>query len=80
MGSLTVHVLDEDQEPVTGGRVRLIFPSRYTHSEEYTDDNGVAEFDEVPWGTTIEVHVNGESQVDTSLDGSDDHEDVTVTI
>ena len=49
MGSLTVHVVDEDENPVSGKRVFCNFPGiPPTHSECYTDDDGVAEFDDVP--------------------------------
>jgi hypothetical protein len=79
MGSLTVHVLDDDGHPVSGKRVGCHFPGfGPTHTEEYTDDNGVAEFDDVPV-CTVEVYVNGDLQVEIGV-GSGDHEDVTVTL
>ena len=49
-----------------------------THTEEYTDDDGVAEFDDVPV-CTVKVYVNGDLQVEIGV-GSGDHEDVTVTL
>ncbi len=80
MGSLTVHVVDEDGNPISGKRVACHFPRIVagTHNDEYTDDDGVAEFDDVPV-STVEVYVNGELQVEVGV-GSGDHEEVTVTI
>ena len=80
MGSLTVHVLDEDGNPISGKRVACHFPGVIagTHSEEYTDDDGVAEFSDVPV-CTVQVYVNGELQTEVGV-GSGDHEDVTVTL
>jgi len=80
MGSLTVHVLDDDGNPVSGKRVACHFPGVIagTRSEEYTDDYGVAEFDDVPV-CTVEVYVNGELQLEVGV-GTSDHEDVTVTV
>lgn len=81
-GSLTVHVLDEEGNPVRGKKVFCNFPGGFlgivgTHSERYTDEEGIAEFDEVPGGT-VEVYVNGELQVEVGV-GEGEHEDVTVT-
>lgn len=83
MGSLTVHVLDEDQEPVARERVYCNFSRSElglldTHDEQYTDGDGVAEFDDVPVGT-VEVIVRGDVQVEVGV-GTNDHEDVTVTV
>jgi len=79
MGSLTVHVLDEDENPVSGKRVFCNFPGiAPTHSEEYTDDDGIAEFEDVPV-CTVEVYVDGERQLEVGV-GQNDDEDVTVTI
>ena len=83
MGSLTVHVLDEDGNPVQGKIVTCIFPGTGllgigTNSESYTDDGGVAEFDDVPT-CTVEVHVDGSLQVEVGV-GEGDYEDVTVTL
>lgn len=79
MGSLTVHVLDEDQNPVPGKKVFCHFPGILpTHSERYTNDDGVAEFDDVPV-CTVEVYVDGSLQLEVGV-GSSNHEDVTVTI
>jgi hypothetical protein len=83
MGSLTVHVLDTRQKPVRRKKVYCNFVGSQfglidTHSEEYTDEDGVAEFDDVPVGK-VEVIVNGEKQLSISI-GQNDHEDVTVTI
>ena len=79
MGSLTVHVLDEDENPISGKRVYCDFPGIIgTHSEEYTDEDGVAEFDEVPVGT-VGVYVDGTLQVKVGV-GAGEHEDVTVTL
>ena len=83
MGSLTVHVLDDDGNPVRGKKVFCDFPGTFlgivgTHSEEYADADGVAEFDDVPV-CTVKVYVNGSHQLDVGV-GSGDHEDVTVTL
>jgi len=82
-GSLTVHVLDDDGNPLRGKRVFCNFQGSFlgildTHSERYTDAEGIAEFDEIPIGT-VEVCVNGELQVEVGV-GEGEHEDVTVTI
>jgi hypothetical protein len=79
MGSLTVHVLDEDENPVSGKKVFCNFPGILpTHSTEYTDDDGMAEFDDVPV-CTVEVYVNGRLQLEVGV-GESDHEDVTVSV
>jgi hypothetical protein len=76
MGSLTVHVLDDDENPVSGEKVFCNF-SGFTHSEEYTDDQGIAEFDDVPV-CDVAVYVSGK-KIEVSV-GQNDHEDVTFTI
>ena len=53
MASVTVHVLNDDQNPVRGKRVHLDFPDSGpfnigTHSEDYTDEEGIAYFEDVP--------------------------------
>ncbi len=83
MGSLTVHVLDEDGNPIRGKKVFCDFPGTFlgvvgTHSERYTDEDGVAEFDDVSV-CTVGVYVDGELQVEVGV-GSGEHEDVTVTL
>jgi hypothetical protein len=83
MGSLTVHVLDARQKPVRGKKVYCNFVGSHfglsdTSREKYTDDEGGAEFDDVPVGE-VEVIVNGEKQLSISI-GQNDHEVVTVTI
>ena len=83
MGSLTVHVLDEDQNPVGGEKVFCNFPGSFlavlpTNSECYTDEDGVAEFDEVPVGP-VEIYVDGDQQLEISV-GMNDHKDVTITV
>jgi len=83
MGSLTVHVLDEDGDPIRGKRVFCDFPGTFlgivgTHSESYTDEDGIAEFDDVPV-CTVHVYVDGDLQVRVGV-GPGDHEDVTVTL
>ena len=79
----TVHVENKDGNPISGKRVTCQFPGSFmgiagTHSEEYTDEDGIAEFDEVPVGTA-EVYVNGELQIKVGV-GESEHEDVTVTL
>ncbi len=79
MGSLTVHVVDEDENPVSGKKVFCNFPGILpTHSENYTDDDGVAEFDDVPV-CTVEVYVDGTRQLEVGV-GQNDDEDVTVCV
>ncbi len=83
MVSLTVHVLHADQNPVRGRKVYCNFVGSHvglsdTHSIEYTDDGGVAEFDRVPTGT-VQVIVNGETQLEISVE-QNEQEDVTVRI
>ena len=79
MGSLTVHVLDGNGDPLRGKKVFCDFPGIFgTHSEAYTDRDGAAEFDDVPV-CTVGVYVNGEHQLNVGV-GSGDHEDVTVTL
>ena len=83
MGSLTVHVLDEDGNPIRGKKVFCEFPGTFlgivgTHSEAYSADDGVAEFDDVPV-CTVEVYVDGQLQVEVGV-AAGDHEDVTVTL
>ena len=77
IGSLTVHVLDDDGNPIRGKKGFCNFPGiRGTHSDTYTDGDGVAEFDDVPV-CTVELYVNGEHQLNVGV-GTSDHEDVTV--
>ncbi len=84
MGSLTVHVLDSNDNPISGKRVYCNFVGSHllgladSHTEEYTNDDGVSEFDDVPVGT-VEVYVNGDKQIEVGV-GTNDHEDVTVSI
>lgn len=83
MGTLTVHVLDEDQNPVAGKKVFCLFPATFlgmldTHSDEYTDDDGVAEFDEVPV-CTAQVYVDGELRLEVGV-GVGEYKDVTITL
>ncbi len=79
MGSLTVHVLDENQNPDSGKKVFCNFPGILpTHSTRYTDGDGIAEFDHVPV-CTVEVYVSGELQLKVGV-GPGEREDVTVTI
>ena len=82
MGSLTVHVENDDGNPISGKMVVCHFPGPGgiggTRTEEYTDDDGVAEFPDVPV-CTVAVYVNGELQVEVGV-GSGDDEDVTVTL
>ena len=84
MGSLTIHVLNDDGDPVRGKRVDGKFVGSLggildTWSEEdYTDSDGTVEFDDVPTGP-VEVYVDGHLQVTVSV-GQNDHEDVTVSL
>ncbi len=83
MGSLTVHVLDYQQKPVEGKKVSCNVIGKtpgksYGHGDGYTDEEGIAEFSNVPVGT-VEVFVNGEKQLEIDL-GQNEYEDVTVTV
>jgi hypothetical protein len=81
MGSLTVHVENEDGHPVRGKRVWCNFVGALgldSNLEDYTDDDGVVEFDDVPTGTA-QVYVDGDLQVEVGI-GQNDHEDVTVSL
>ena len=83
MGSLSVHVLDGNQNPVAGERVYCNFVRGAlnlldTHKEKYTGGDGMAEFNDVPVGT-VQVHVRGRIHVEVGI-GTNDHEDVTVTL
>jgi len=64
MGSLRVHVVDEEDNPVSGKRVFVIL--QRTHSEEYTDDDGVADFEDVPV-CTVQVYVDGDFQLEVGV-------------
>jgi len=83
MGSLTVHVLDDDGDPIVGEKVFVNFVGSFlgivdTNLEEYTDDDGAAEFQDIPVGPA-EIYVNGELQESLSI-GQNDHKDITVTL
>ena len=83
MGSLTVHVVDDDQNPVEGKKVFCNFVGSFigvadTNSDEYTDEDGTAEFYDVPV-SAVEVIIDGQEQMSTSV-GQNDHEDVTISI
>ncbi len=82
MGSLTVHVQNDNGDPISGKLVVCRFPDfsgiLETRTEQETDDDGVAEFDDVPV-CMVKVYVDGHPQVEIGV-GSGDHEDVTVTV
>jgi hypothetical protein len=83
MGSLTVHVVDDEQNPLEGKRVFCNFVGSFlgladTHTAEFTDEEGVAEFYDVPVGS-VEIIVGGVQRLSVGV-GQNDHEDVTVTI
>ena len=84
MGSLTVHVVDSDDDPVSGKRVYCSFVGIHilgladSHSEAFTDDDGTAEFDDVPVGE-VEVYIDGQLQTSVGV-GQNDQEHVTVTV
>jgi hypothetical protein len=78
MGSLTVHVIDKRQKPVSGKRVFCNFPALPpTHSEGYTDATGIVDFKSVPV-CTAEVFVEGR-KLKVGV-GQNEHEDVTIAI
>jgi hypothetical protein len=76
MGTLTVHVMDEDENPVAGITVFCKF--RTTHSEKETDDDGVAVFENVP-ACMVKVYVEGEFKGEVDVAENDD-KDVTILI
>ena len=76
MGSLTVHVLNDDGNPVRGKRVFVSFGN--THSDDDTGSDGTVEFDDIPTGA-VGVYVDGNLQVTVSV-GQNGHEDVTVSL
>jgi hypothetical protein len=79
MGSLTVHVLDGKQKPLQGKKVFCNYPGILPmHSERYTGEGGVAQFDDVPV-CTVEVFLGGKLRLRVGV-GSSDHKDVTVTV
>lgn len=83
MGSLTVHVLNDDGDPVRGKRVFVNFVGSFlgiadTHLEDYTGSDGSIDFDDVPTGS-VEVYVDGNLEVTVGV-GQNDHEDVTVSL
>lgn len=77
MNSLTVHVVDENETPVSQERVFCNFPHTFNGLESYTDDDGVVEFDDIPVGE-VDIFVEGEKLVISV--GQNDHEDVTISI
>ena len=83
MGSLTVHVLNNDGDPVCGEQVFVNFIESFlgiadTHLTDYTDSDDTAEFDDIPT-VSAEIYVNSELQ-DTVSIGQNDAEDVTISI
>ena len=81
MPDLTVHVLDDDQDPVEGAKVFVLIHHNImpdTWLEDRTDSDGETEF-EVPRFTTVDVSVNGNKELEDISIGDED-EDVTVTI
>ncbi len=83
MGSLTVHVVNDDGDPVRGKRVFVNFVGSFlgvadTHLEDYTDSDGTVGFDDIPTGS-VEVYVDGDLQMTVGV-GQNDHEDVTVSL
>ncbi len=74
-----MHVLDEAQNPIPRKKVFCNFPGILpTHSEQHTDEDGIAEFDDVPV-CTVQVYVSGKLRLSVGV-GPSDHEDVTVTL
>jgi len=80
MPDLDVHVVSENDKPISGAKVFLqihhnIMPD--TWLEEYTDSEGHAEFD-VPRFTNIDIFVDGDLEDD--IDIAEDDEGVTIYI
>jgi hypothetical protein len=83
MGSVTIHVLNNDGDPVRGKSVFVNFVGSFggfgdTHLEDYTDSDGTVEFDDIPTGS-VQVYVDGVLQVTVGV-GQNDHEDVTASL
>ena len=79
MTSITVRVVDDDDSPVEGKRVRIFLTHQImpqTWLDEYTDDEGRAYF-EFDSCLAIDVYVNEECQIE-GVD--DDGGEVTVSI
>lgn len=80
IGSLTVHVVNEEQEPLQGRKVFCEFPLHFlgTWSEAYTDGDGEAPFEEVPAGP-VRIIVDGDFQMQVRIrEGG--HTDVTACL
>jgi hypothetical protein len=77
MASFTVRVVNDDQEGVSGVRVRLEFTSvlRGMSTEEHTDGDGYANFDGYDEGE-IQVYLDGSSYGNYQYS---DGEEITVT-
>lgn len=62
MSSFSVRVVNDEQRPISGARVVLIFtdPLRGKTGEEYTDSDGFAYFDNYDEGE-VEVFIRGVS-------------------
>ncbi len=83
MPTLTVNVLDDEQDPVSGVKVFLLVHHNImpdTWLEERTEDDGEAQF-EVPRFTKIDVSVKGNLELEgIDIGDDDDDQDVTITI
>jgi hypothetical protein len=81
MPNLNVHVVNTDDDPVPGAKVFILIHHNImpdTWLEEYTDDEGQADFD-VPRFTRVDVSVKGDLELeDISIAESD--KGVTVSI
>jgi hypothetical protein len=77
MAAFDVRVINDDQEPVDGVRVRLEFisVSRGMSEEEYTDTDGIASFDGYDEGE-IRVYLDGSNFGDYQYE---DGGEITIT-
>ncbi len=84
MGSLTVHVVNSRQRPVAGKKVCAMYKGSHlagfadTWAEDFTDEDGVVEFDDAPGGD-VEIYIGGVLELEVHV-AEDESEDVTITI
>ncbi len=83
MASLTVHVLDAKQRPLSGKRVFCEYPGFFlgiigSSQEGCTDSSGSARFTDVPSGR-VRIHVDGKPRLEVLI-ASYERKDVTITI
>jgi len=81
MAKLTVQVVDKNQNPAKSKRVYVSSHGGpfglSTGSTEYTNSDGVADFDYVPTGTN-EIYVDGQLKAKVSFSYDSEHKYVVV--